>query len=291
MFHSLICLVIALGQQSLAHNDGLGSMPSSFGFDSTFDTAVPEDPTASMVFVEPDISLQCPIQPYESYLFSQNPPVVYVASFVNDAEARHLIQQRFVRPIAMDCTFFLCLPSLSSGPNFTPAFVYGSGQTQVDQDSRKSHTALPDRDDVVQCLEQRARNSQEWEPGMTIEAISVQRYEENGFFRHHYDAFGETHKKDRKTTLNVFLQANCTGGGTHFPYLPRPDDERWCQFIDCDSDLPGVTFKPIAGNAVFWENIRPDGTVHPETLHAGMPVLSGTKIGMNIWTWTKERRS
>lgn len=113
MFHSLICLVIALGQQSLAHNDGLGSMPSSFGFDSTFDTAVPEDPTASMVFVEPDISLQCPIQPYESYLFSQNPPVVYVASFVNDAEARHLIQQRFVRPIAIDCTFFLCLTYLA----------------------------------------------------------------------------------------------------------------------------------------------------------------------------------
>ncbi|KAE8140300.1 hypothetical protein BDV38DRAFT_280296 [Aspergillus pseudotamarii] len=270
MLHSLMYLLIALGQQSLAQNDGLGSISSSFGFDSTFDTAVPEDPTASMVFVEPDVSLQCPVQPYQSYLFSQNPPVVYVASFVNDDEARHLIQQ--------------------SGPNFAPAFVYGSGQTQVDQSSRKSHTALPDRDDVVRCLEQRARKSQEWEPGMTIEAISVQRYEENGFFTHHYDAFGETHKKDRKTTLNVFLQANCTGGGTHFPYLPRPDDERWCQFIDCDSDLPGVTFKPIAGNAVFWENIRPDGTVHPETLHAGMPVLSGTKIGMNIWTWTKERR-
>ncbi|GAB1201085.1 hypothetical protein BDV32DRAFT_148382 [Aspergillus pseudonomiae] len=270
MFHSLICLLVALAQRSLAQDYALGST-SLFGSDSTFDTAIPEDPTASIVFVEPDVSLRCPIQPFQSYLFSQNPPVVYVASFVNDAEARHLIQK--------------------SGPNLAPAFVYGFGQTQVDQSARKSLTALPERDDVVRCLEQRARKSQEWEPGMTIEAISVQLYEENGFFRHHYDAFGGTHKKDRKTTLNVFLQANCTGGGTHFPYLPRPDDERWCQFIDCNSDLPGVTFKPISGNAIFWENIRPDGTVYPETLHAGLPILSGSKIGMNIWTWTKERGS
>ncbi|KAF5016489.1 hypothetical protein F66182_11813 [Fusarium sp. NRRL 66182] len=265
-------LLITLGQRSLAqnHNHDIAASSSLLGFSPTLNSADTEDPTASMVFVEPDISISCPVQPFQSFLLSENPTVVYVASFVSDAEAQHLIQQ--------------------SEPVFAPAFVYGSGQTQVDLSARKSLTALPGRDEVVRCLEQRARTNQDWELGMTIEAISVQRYEEHGFFLHHYDAFGESYRKDRKTTLNIFLHANCTGGGTHFPYLPKPEDQRWCEYIDCDSDQPGVTFKPIAGNAVFWENIRPDGSVYAETLHAGMPVLSGSKIGLNIWTWTKDRR-
>jgi prolyl 4-hydroxylase len=36
---------------------------------------------------------------------------------------------------------------------------------------------------------------------------------------------------------------------------------------------------------VFWVNTRKDGTGYPEVMHAGMPVESGTKIGMNIWSW------
>ncbi|KAA8646559.1 oxidoreductase, 2OG-Fe(II) oxygenase family [Aspergillus tanneri] len=248
----------------------LGMSPSSpsVQFEPTFDTPV-EDPTASMLFVEPETSLQCPPQPFQSYLFSETPPVVYVASFVSDQEAQHLIQK--------------------SEQAFSPAYVYESGNTQIDTTARKSHTAIPDRDHVVRCIEQRARVNQHWEPGMTVEALSVQRYQENGFFKHHYDSFGKGFKKDRKSTLNVFLHANCTGGGTHFPYLRVPEDKRWCQYIDCESDQEGVTFKPISGNALFWENIQADGTVWPETLHAGMPVLSGTKIGLNIWTWTKDR--
>lgn len=49
----------------------------------------------------------------------------------------------------------------------------------------------------------------------------------------------------------------------------------------------GVTFKPLAGNAAYWENFRPDGTGRgwDETWHAGLPVKEGTKVGLNIWTW------
>lgn len=36
---------------------------------------------------------------------------------------------------------------------------------------------------------------------------------------------------------------------------------------------------------MFWVNTREDGTGFVETLHAGMPVKSGTKVGMNIWSW------
>jgi len=94
----------------------------------------------------------------------------------------------------------------------------------------------------------------------------------------------------------VYLEADCTGGGTHFPRLERPKDESWCRFIECDEEggqngtqvLEGMTFKPIKGNAVFWENMRSDGSGYKESWHAGLPVKSGTKIGLNIWSWYQE---
>lgn len=116
----------------------------------------------------------------------------------------------------------------------------------------------------------------------------------------------------------VYLEANCTGGGTHFPRLEKPKDENWCRFIECggdgdasssssssrDAEIPankaaederhkedlskGVIFKPIAGNAVFWENMRSDGSGYAESWHAGLPVTQGVKIGLNIWSWLAE---
>lgn len=115
--------------------------------------------------------------------------------------------------------------------------------------------------------------------------MSVQRYKVDGFFTLHYDAFGRGAGGDRISTFNVFLESNCTGGGTNFPSLKPPEDQAWCAFIECDGQNPGVTFKPIAGNAIYWENLREDMTGYEETLHAGLPVTSGTKIGLNIWTW------
>jgi prolyl 4-hydroxylase len=50
----------------------------------------------------------------------------------------------------------------------------------------------------------------------------------------------------------------------------------------------GVTFKPIPGNAVFWENLREDGSAYWETWHAGLPVETGEKIGLNVWSWLQE---
>lgn len=71
--------------------------------------------------------------------------------------------------------------------------------------------------------------------------------------------------------------------------------KEWCKFIECpdlssssSSPQGGITFKPIPGNAVYWENLREDGTGYPETYHAGLPVESGTKVGLNIWSWVQE---
>lgn len=78
----------------------------------------------------------------------------------------------------------------------------------------------------------------------------------------------------------------CKGGATQFPDYRGRFPARWCRFIDCydDSGVGGVAFKPIPGNAIFWANLYPNGTGHAGVWHAGMPVLEGRKVGMNILT-------
>lgn len=120
---------------------------------------------------------------------------------------------------------------------------------------------------------------------MALEPLAIQRYQKDGYFLHHLDAIGGSILPDRKSTFNVWLEGKCTGGGTHFPMIPRWEDSALCAFLDCYSTENGTVFKPLAGNALFWENIRPDGSPYEETVHAGLPVLSGTKIGLNIWSW------
>lgn len=96
----------------------------------------------------------------------------------------------------------------------------------------------------------------------------------------------------------VYLGDECEGGGTNFPRLGRPGGREWCRFLECEDEQQqqhgeggsglvkeGITFKPIKGNAIFWENLRPDGTGYAETWHAAYPVTSGTKVGLNIWSW------
>lgn len=123
-----------------------------------------------------------------------------------------------------------------------------------------------------------------------MEPLSLQRYHKNGFFSYHHDQFDSPpNRLNRYSTYNVFLQGDCTGGGTHFPLIERPEESAWCDYIDCESTEPGVIFKPIAGSAVYWVNIQKNGRGYRETMHAGMPVISGTKIGMNIWSWKDTR--
>ena len=76
--------------------------------------------------------------------------------------------------------------------------------------------------------------------------------------------------------------------------LEAPKDERWCKFVNCDAGWDdGVTFRPIARNAVYWRNLQnvktgKERTGDRRTLHSGQPVQRGKKLGMNIWTRESE---
>ncbi len=75
-----------------------------------------------------------------------------------------------------------------------------------------------------------------------------------------------------------------TGGGLNFPLMDAPRDGRWCNVVDCDAPYEaGLVLRPVAGNAVFWENLRPDGSGEAKTLRAALPVAGGEVVAVNIW--------
>jgi prolyl 4-hydroxylase len=160
--------------------------------------------------------------------------------------------------------------------------------------------AVIERDNVVRCIEHRARDFQGWNPDLHIELLRTQRYGVGGHYKHHYDWSGASREADRVSTFMVYVDANCDGGGTEFPRIRMPSGKkgRWCEFLECNHVTSkekkglelGVTFKPITGNAVFWQNLAANGRGYEETYHAGLPVLSGHKVGLNIWSWGSSQR-
>jgi len=210
---------------------------------------------------------------------------MYIEGFLSPEESLHLIE--------------------ISEPKWENSVVW-SGEDkdpQTDTTVRVSETALIPRTPMVNCIEQRALEIQGWRKGLHLERLRTQKYGSGGHYVHHFDWKGGR-GADRVSSFMVYVDADCEGGGTHFPNIREASDQ-WCRkgFVECGEDIDGtgdgnevdestegklregVTFRPVKGNAVFWENLRSDGSGYDETWHAGLPVLKGSKIGLNIWTW------
>jgi len=105
------------------------------------------------------------------------------------------------------------------------------------------------------------------------EGNQAQRYDIGQQFKAHTDYFEpNTHeyavhggsKGNRTWTFMVYLNEGMMGGGTKFFAIDK-------------------TFRPKLGQAVIWNNLYPDGTPNPDTLHSGEPVIMGHKIIITQW--------
>jgi prolyl 4-hydroxylase len=100
---------------------------------------------------------------------------------------------------------------------------------------------------------------------------------------------------NRLSSFFVYLHADCDGGNTVFPGIPRPPASEWCDALQCRDEngreVEAVEIRPRVGRAVFWYNLDLEGNGDEKTLHAGMPVVNGSKVGMNIWTRERSWRS
>lgn len=104
-----------------------------------------------------------------------------------------------------------------------------------------------------------------------------QKYEVGQEFKSHTDYFepntpeflpNTVERGQRTWTFMVYLNSTPEGGATRFPRLNK-------------------LFRPKEGMAVIWNNLNPDGTPNPYTLHHGMKPRQGEKY--IITKWFRER--
>ncbi|KAJ6441812.1 2og-fe oxygenase family protein [Purpureocillium lavendulum] len=199
------------------------------------------------------------------------------------------------------------LQDLANGHFQHSAVAAGAAGSSAIHAVRTSQSTTIPRDSLVRCIEDRALALQGFDtPPSHLEPIQLVKYGPTQDYHYHTDWFTDaaahaTAAQGGNRASSIFAYVRTagsnndnsssvlTGGGTNFPLLDVPlRDERWCRFVDCDDEYErGVTFRPVAGNAIYWENLVRDGAAtrgDQRTLHAGLPVVSGEKVGMNIWT-------
>lgn len=98
---------------------------------------------------------------------------------------------------------------------------------------------------------------------------------------------------NRHTTVLVYLSDVEEGGETVFPMLPKQTSEGSAAATtgatsaaagagQSSSSLSECAAKHLAvrpkkGTALMWRNLTPEGQLEPRSLHAGCPVIKGTK--------------
>lgn len=105
------------------------------------------------------------------------------------------------------------------------------------------------------------------------ETLQGQRYEVGQQFKPHQDYFHVTEPYwqreiyaggQRTWTAMIFLNDVAAGGHTEFPDV-------------------GISVSPVPGTLLAWNNMCADGTPNRLTLHAGRPVVEGTKYIITKW--------
>ena len=110
-------------------------------------------------------------------------------------------------------------------------------------------------------------------PITRAEPLQGQRYAAGQEFRPHTDTFNPggadyflhcAQAGQRSWTAMVYLNQPQEGGATRFKAI-------------------GKTIQPETGKLLMWNNLLPDGTPNPATLHQGMMVRKGTKYILTQW--------
>ncbi|MBB6123317.1 prolyl hydroxylase family protein [Sphingobium subterraneum] len=107
----------------------------------------------------------------------------------------------------------------------------------------------------------------------TGETIQGQRYTQGQEYRLHCDYFG--------ITASYWPRMRAQGGQrcwTAMMYLSDVEEGGETQFAQCGFMIP-----PREGMILIWNNLRPDGSPNPDSLHAALPVVKGTKYVLTKW--------
>lgn len=181
--------------------------------------------------------------------------------------------------------------------NFRQSGIIVEDKNQVlDDDIRSSQSArVPRSDAVASCLEQRMKSILGNVQHAETEPVQIVKYEVGEKYRVHVDWFytpqnrttkskNETRQWNRLASIFAYLEDDCTGGETHFPELNPISTTMDFHKFRLEDTGKGLYVKPRRGSAILWNNLHANGSGDLRVAHAGLPVLSGRKIGMNIWS-------
>ena len=161
-----------------------------------------------------------------------------------------------------------------SEEKFDDSIVIADKENAIQKDIRDSKTAWLSKNDntIKSIIEKVCRITNK--SINNCEDLQVVKYDNNGYYKDHHDSccddseLCENFKKNsgqRVITCVIYLTDEFDGGETNFPNL-------------------NFKVKPSKGSAIIFHPMTNDEKkCHPKALHAGMPVISGTKIIANVW--------
>ncbi|EEY19597.1 conserved hypothetical protein [Verticillium alfalfae VaMs.102] len=220
----------------------------------------------------------CEQPSYRVHIFSTSPLVIYLTDFISPSERQKL------QSLASSVPTRLLSPLLST-PTVTPHTTPFEPPSQQPCRLRSLSTAstsvpLPSKVSTLPLLHALSPcSSFAIVPAATITSTPT------GSRRHLRLRLRRAAIGPRAFSPMSQLARVQSEAALRFPCLRRRAEGTWCRWVDCDAERDkGAVFRPIEGSAVFWENLGKDGAGDVRTLHAGEPVVMGSKIGMNIWT-------
>jgi len=98
--------------------------------------------------------------------------------------------------------------------------------------------------------------------------FQITSYNANVGYKTHTDCTEDDEIRDRFATILVYLQDVKEGGETKFPVL-------------------GISVKPVKGRLLVWNNMRPDGSCDPTSIHNAAKVIAGRKVIIQRWYYYK----
>lgn len=148
-------------------------------------------------------------------------------------------------------------------------FAAHNARTSLSFSFQRSATPL------ITIIENRIEALLHW-PAIRGEGLQVLQYGKGAEYRPHYDFFDPKNENfqrnvgkggQRVGTLLMYLSDVEAGGGTSFPKV-------------------NLEVRPKKGMALYFANTKFDGSVESLSLHAGMPVIKGTKYLATKWLRT-----
>lgn len=150
-----------------------------------------------------------------------------------------------------------------------PSAVFGESGAESGRTSYSGN--FDPTDPFVQMIQRRIDDLLGIDPHFG-ETIQGQRYLPGQEFRAHFDWFdtkgaywqSEGRAGQRTWTAMAYLNPVDEGGSTDFPKVE-------------------LSIPPQPGTLIIWNNMKPDGTPNPKSLHAGTPVVRGVKYVLTKW--------